>query len=120
MKELIDDWLGQQTQLSGVLACGVRYSDKTAFTQTWSPDYPVPALENAWRCVSDTFQVLKINFLPGQRVRWVYENAFLYCTRRDDGVCLGIFTTKDPQAVNPDEINRLITEFHALGKSTPR
>ena len=120
MKETLHQWLARRTQLPGVLACGVRYPDKTSFTQTWSADFPAQALDNALRCMSDAFQVLKINFFPHERARWVYEHAFLYCARRDDGICLGIFTAKDPQAFDAAAVEYLVEEFHLLDNATPK
>src|SRR5437660_8689 len=107
MKEAISQWLSQRTQLTGVLACGVRFPDKTSCTQAWSVDFPAQSLDNAWRCVSDAFQVIKHDFSVNERVRWVYENALLFCVRRDDGICLAIFTAKDTQAFDPGAIERL-------------
>ena len=69
--------------------------------------------------MSDTFLVLKINFFPNEQIRWVYENAFLYCGRRNDGICLAIFTSRDPQVFDQETIERLIVEFQALGHETP-
>jgi len=115
MKEILQHRLAQRTQAPGVLACGIRFPDKTSLTQPWSNEFPVESLENAWRCVSDTFQVLKINFFPNERIRWVYENAFLYCGRRNDGICLAIFTSKDPQFFDQEIIEGLLAEFRALG-----
>ena len=120
MKEAINEWLNRRVKAVGGLACGVRFPDKTSLTQSWSNDFPAQGLENAWRCASDTFQVLKINFFPSQYIRWVYENAFLYCVRREDGVCLGIFTPRNAQAYNVHELKRLLAEFRALGELSPR
>jgi len=120
MKDILQRWLAERTQVTGVLACGVRFPDKTSLTQTWSKEFPPESLENAWRCVSDTFQVLKINFFPNEQIRWVYENAYLYCGRRYDGVCLAIFTSKDPGVFDPETIENLMTEFRAIGGEMPR
>ena len=120
MKEAINDWLSRRAKAVGGMACGVRFPDKTSMTQTWSQDFPAPALDNAWRCASDTFQVLKINFFPNQYIRWVYENAFLYCARREDGVCLGIFTPRDTRAVDVRELKRLLAEFRVLGQPSAK
>jgi hypothetical protein len=116
MKEKLQQWLAERTQVMGVLACGIRFPDKTSLTQPWSNEFPVESLENAWRCVSDTFQVLKINFFPNDQIRWVYENAYLYCGRRNDGICLAIFTSKDPQFFDQEIIQGLLAEFRALGR----
>lgn len=114
MKETINLWLSKNARLPGVLACGVRYPDRTAFTQTWSSQLVVAALENAWRCAADAFQVLQLNRLTGEWVRWVYDQAYLYCTRRPDGIFLGLITSKDPLSFDPVEIQRLLAEFRTL------
>ena len=114
MKESLSQWLNRRARLPGVFACGVRFPDKTSLTQSWSPEFTAPSLENAWRCASDAFQVLRVNFFPNERVRWVYEKALLHCACREDGICLGIFTVKDGEAADAAEIERLIAEFRAL------
>ncbi len=114
MKESFKQWLSRRSRQRGVLACGVRFPDKTALTQSWSQEFTSPSLDNAWRCASDAFEVLKVNFFPDQRIRWVYENALLHCVRREDGIYLGIFTAKGPEAFDAVEIERLITEFRTL------
>ena len=120
MKEYLSQWLSRRAQLRGVLACGVRFPDKTSLTQSWSPEFTASSLENALRCVSDAFQVLKVNFFPDERVRWVYEQVLLHCARREDGVCLGVFTANDRGAVDAAEIEQLIAEFRGLRANAPR
>ena len=119
MKEFLSQWLSRRVRLRSVLACGLRFPDKTSLTQSWSPEFTEPSLDNAWRCASDAFQVLRVNFFPNERIRWVYEKALLHCARREDGICLGIFTAKDPGAVDAAEIERLIAEFRALRANAP-
>jgi hypothetical protein len=118
MKELLKQWVGQHAQLPGVLACGVRFPDKTSFTQSWAADFRVQSLERAWRSSGEAFQVLKIYFFPTDYVRWVYEKAVLHCARRDDGICLGIFTAKGEQSPDPAAVQRLLVEFRALRSET--
>ena len=119
MNEFLSQWLNRRARLRGVLACGVRFPDKTSLTQSWSPEFTAPSLENAWRCASDAFQVLRLNFFPNERVRCVYENATLHCACREDGTCLGIFTAKDRGTVDAAEIERLMSEFCALRPDAP-
>lgn len=114
MKEPLQQWVSQRARLPGVLACGLRFADKTCFTESWSSDFPVQNLDHAWRCASDAFQVLRVNFFPNERVRWVYEKALLHCACREDGICLGIFTAQDGGGVDPAEIERLLVEFCAM------
>jgi hypothetical protein len=119
MKEFISQWLSRRARLPGVLACGVRFPDKTTLSQSWSPEFTGPSLDNALRCASDAFQVLKANVFPNERVSWVYEKVLLHCACREDEICLGIFTANDPGAVDAAEIERLIAEFRALRANAP-
>ena len=114
MKESTNLWLSSAARLPGVLACGVRYPDNSTFTQSWAEGFAPERLDNALRCVADTFQVLNLNRVPATSVRWVYEQAFLYCARRSDGICLGIFCTKDLQQKSPGAIERLLADFQSL------
>ena len=120
MNESLNQWLSRRSRLRGVLACGVRFPDKTSLTQSWSSEFATQSLEHAWRCASDAFQVLGVNSFPNERVRWVYEKALLHCSCREDGICLGIFTANDRGASDPAEIERLIAEFCALRANAPR
>ena len=114
MKDLINQWFEQSSPFQGILACGLRHADHSTVTKTWSNDYPDVALENALRCVSDLFQVLQLNRLPPGRVRWIYQNVFLYCERRSDGTCLAAFIPRDPQALDVEGLERMFSEFRTL------
>ena len=111
MNSSFNSWLKSNTQLPGITACAVRYPDKSTFTRVYSTDISEETAENALRCVADTFAALKNQKMPAQRLRWVFENSLLHCASRTDGVCLGIFTGKDPQTPAPDKLEKLIAEF---------
>jgi hypothetical protein len=111
MNNSFNSWLKTNTQLPGITACAVRYPDKSTFTRVYSTEISEETAENALRCVADTFSALKNQKFLGQRLRWVFENSLLHCVSRTDGVCLGIFTGKDPNAPAPDKLDRLISEF---------
>lgn len=117
MKETVNLWLSRNAQLPGVLACCVFYPDRTTFSQTWSAQFPADALENAWRCVADSFQVLHLNRFPAVWVRWVFAHAFLYCARRGDGVSIALFAAKDSPPFEPEKLDQLLADFHQLPTS---
>jgi hypothetical protein len=117
MKEAIHLWLHESARLPGILACGVRHADHSGFAQGFSPVFPQAALENAVRCVADTFMVLQLNRLPTERLRWVYDKAFLYATRRKDGSVLILATARDPESCPPETVEALFQEFHSLRPS---
>jgi hypothetical protein len=75
------------------------------------------AVENALRCVVDMFQVLQLNRIPPGRLRWVYHGAYLHCERRADGACLGVFLSKEAEAVDHTGLERCFREFRALAQT---
>jgi hypothetical protein len=114
MKELINQWFEHSAPFQGILACGIRYPDCTTATKTWADGFAELALENALRCVVDLFQVLQFNRILPTRVRWIYQGALLYCERRPDGTCLGVFTNGNAEAVDLNGLERFLGEFQAL------
>lgn len=115
MKSVITKWLKERTGTPGVLACGVQFPDASSCSQSHSPQFSPPVLEHTWRCVADTFQVLKLQqHFPATRLRWIYEHAYLYCAQREDGLCLGVFTAKDPAALDTGALEQLLGEFQGL------
>ena len=115
MKDALNQWLRQCDPVTGVLACGVRHTDQTTATRAFDPAFSETALENAWRCVGDTLQVLKHHRLPTEQMRWTFENALLFCALRPDGACLAVFISNDPQAVDTGALERMFAEFQTIG-----
>jgi len=117
------NWLAQVPSVRGLLACGVRFADGTALSQSYSCDCPMAALEHAWRCVADTFEVLAAYQQPAIHLRWRYELAHLHCVRRSDGAILGLFVTSRSADLDTPAVERLMADFEALpeaaGSATP-
>lgn len=113
-KEQITGWLRSTPPVRGVLVRGIRFADETFFCDLDSRDFPLSALEQAWRAVADTFEVLSAQRLPSTRLTWVYERAVLHCVRRADGAILGAFVGKKVTGADPDGLERLLAEFESL------
>ena len=114
VKQQIVDWLRRTPSVRGVLVRGIRFADQTIVSDLDSPDFPAGALEQAWRSIADTFQVLMAQRLPPTRLTWVYERSVLHCVRRDDGSIFGVFVAKSPVEQNPEGVDRLLSEFKSL------
>ena len=112
MNERLNQWLTQFAQVAGVQACAVRYPDQSTFTETREASFSREALENAWRCVADTFQVLKHYRAPALHLRWIFQHSLLYCLTRPDGICLLVFTTRKPQELDAPRLQSLFEEFY--------
>jgi hypothetical protein len=107
-------WLRSKTTLPGLLGLGIYAPGKPTLVQTCSSGVSEPALENAWRCVAETIPVLQINQFPTAGFRFVFGKAFVHCERRPDGTCVGVCASRDDKVFPPDELERLLAEFHAL------
>lgn len=114
MREHINNWLTEKSKVAGVLACGIRSADRKTFTRTQSTQFSHFALEDACRCVNDTFQVLQTNRFPNELVRWVFENFYIYGFTRPDGFCLALLTRRNATDVQPAELETIIAEFQSL------
>jgi len=116
MQEQVHNWLTEKVKVAGVLACGIRAPDRKTFTRSLSPQFPQIALENACRCLSDTFQVLNSNRFPVELVRWVYEKYFFYGFTRPDGHCFALLTRRNATTpgLQAADLERIVTEFNQL------
>ena len=115
--EHITHWLRSTKAASGTIVRGVRFADETFVSDVDTKDYPALALEQAWRIVSDAFQILSAQKLPPTRLSWVYEKAVLHCVRRGDGAIFGVFVTKKAADVDMNGLNRMLNEFlHMTGE----
>jgi hypothetical protein len=113
-KQQITRWLQSLPAMRGSLVRGVRFPDETFVSDFDSRDFPVTALEQAWRSVSDTYQVLSAQQLPPSRLTWIYERTILLCVMRGDGTIFGMFVAKKGSGANQPEFDRLLTEFQSL------
>jgi hypothetical protein len=114
MKENIHNWLSEKMRVAGILACGIRSPDRKTFTRSLSPQFAPVALENACRCLSDTFQILNSNRFPIELVRWVYDKYFVYGFVRQDGHCLAVFTRRHEHSMQASDLEAIVAEFHSL------
>jgi hypothetical protein len=114
MKNTLNLWLSKNARISGVQACGVRYPDGSVFSQSWAPNFSLSELEKAWGIIGESFQVLQLNRLPQNRLRWVYSKTLLFGARRQDNICLGVFTTSDSHGLNLDTLESILSEFEHL------
>ncbi len=108
-------WLGRRAQVAGVQACGVRLGGETLAAEVWEPDFSHHGLESAWRCVVDTFQVLRYYQAPAFHLRWLFEQSQLHCLSRDDGACLMVFVTRKPHDLDAAGLEAMFAEFQQLG-----
>ncbi|MDB6121881.1 MAG: hypothetical protein JWQ71_874 [Pedosphaera sp.] len=64
--------------------------------------------------MADTFQVIHSNRFPIERVRWVFDNYFMYGSTREDGICFAVLTRRDNSNLNPADLDVIFQEFQGL------
>ena len=113
-KEQISKWLRAAPAVRGMLMRGVRFPDQTFVSDVDARDFPLSALEQAWRVVDDTFQVLSAKDFPPTRLSWVYERSVLHCVQHPDGTIFGVFLARKSAEADTNGLNRLLEEFQNL------
>jgi len=113
-KEQITQWLRTYPTVRGSLVRGIRFADETFVSDVDARDFPATALEQAWRSVADTFQVLSAQHLPPTRLTWVHERTVLHCVQRADGAILGVFLSRKTTDADPVALDKLLAEFQGL------
>lgn len=111
MKEEVNLWLSQQGRLPGVLACGVRYPDRSSFTQEWAEGYERDWMERSLSCLSDICRLLRLNGLSGRWLRWSYREGWLYAAERADGTLLALVTTPGQAPAEREAVMSLVESF---------
>lgn len=104
-------WLQAAPMTRGTLLRGIRFPDETFLTDLDARDFPVTALEQAWRLVGDTFQVLSAQRFPPRRLTWVYEKTALHCAQRPDGIIFGVFVARSVGGDYRPAVDRLLADF---------
>ncbi len=115
-KDRFTQWLRTSPAVRGALVRGIRFPDETFVSDMDARDFPNTALEQAWRMVADTFQVLRAQRVPATRLTWVHERTVLYCVQRADGAILGVFFSRRT-AADPAALDKLLLEFQEFTAS---
>ena len=113
-KEQMAQWLRTAPVLRGMLVRGIRFADETFISDVEARDFPGAALEQAWRVVADTFQVLRAQRLPPTRLAWVHERTVLHCVQRPDDAIFGVFISRKATDFDPVALERVLAEFLQL------
>jgi hypothetical protein len=114
-KEQIEQWFRATPVVRGVFVRGIRFADETFLTDVDVRDFPAAALEQAWRVVADTFQVLSAQRLPPTRLTWVHEKTTLHCAQRSDGAILGVFLSRKVAEADSVGLEKMLSDFQQLG-----
>jgi hypothetical protein len=111
MKESLNDWLAQKTDVNEVLVAGILHPDRTVFSRIFSDRFTEAAASQIWAALGGVVQSgKKHNFRSGQW-RWRFEQVFVHGEVRADGAVLMLVTDWN---VSENEIQgreKLFAEF---------
>jgi hypothetical protein len=110
----VGDWLRRAPSLRGVLVRGIRFPDATVICDFDARDFPVAMLEQAYRCVAETFSTPPPGASKPTRLVWMFERAALHCARRADGTVLGAFVLPSITATDLAGLDLQLASFDAL------
>jgi hypothetical protein len=109
MNEKLQFWLERAEAVPGVLACGARCPDLSVVAKSCDDQFPPPQVEKLVRELADTIRSLQINKIAAERLRWTFENAWLYCIAGADGTAAVLVVTK--QIETSPEVEELLAAF---------
>jgi hypothetical protein len=115
-RALLKEWLLSFPRSEGFLALGLRFPNKTSLSESFDRSFPLPALEQTWRGVADTFKVLDLHRLPAERMLWRYRDLWLAAVRRPDGCTLSLVISSQAASALTHQTGQLQDAFLALGK----
>jgi len=95
IREHYRQWLTEHLDVTGLLASGVGFVDKSSVSFSCLDQWPPTAIEVAMRTLSDAFDVAHLHHITAQEQRWDFEQARIHCVRRPDKIMLAVFVRKD-------------------------
>lgn len=112
--EKLTNWLRAVPTIRGALLRGIRFADETFVSDIDAREFPATAMDQAWRNISDTFQVLSAQRMPPDRLTWQHEKTSVHCARRPDGAILAIFISRKSPDVDTMALEKMLLEFQSL------
>ncbi|HEY9509090.1 MAG TPA: hypothetical protein VIV82_04445 [Verrucomicrobiae bacterium] len=112
MSALTESWLQKAAGRRGVLACGVRLTDRSILVRTNREELSNVRIEQALKKLYDAAQLIQQNQLSTDRLRWSFESGQILFTARTGGVVAALFVNKD--LASAKEMEKLLAEFAAV------
>jgi len=110
------EWLEKTAQYSGVLACGVRLTNKSSEVRSYHDAFPEARISEVLQCITEVAFTLRNSRLGSARLRWVFEYGQIHSARRLDGATAVLATSKDPNVA--PMIEELFADFLAPDPAT--
>ncbi len=110
MSELINRWFSRAARLPGMLACGLRYADGSAFSRTWELHLQDALLNELWSRLMPIADVASAQ--SAEILRWTFDKSVVLAASRESGAVFFVLLSKKDADISSAE--RLLNEFRAL------
>ena len=114
MKESFQHWLTENSLVPGVLACGVRFPDRSCLSQSHTELLPNERLDQIWQRLSETVTFLNSQRLAPTQLSWTFSESQIHLALRPDGISLGLITA--PEASESPALAALVQRFLQFGE----
>ncbi|HSH92964.1 MAG TPA: hypothetical protein VK968_02385 [Roseimicrobium sp.] len=114
MITIFNHWLKQSANVDGLLAAGIRYTDKTIYAEIVQPGFNRAHVDQACGVLTEAFQLLRNQRVSTQQMRLTFEKGQVYGVSRTDGHCLCLITPCEVSPKLEREIERVVGEFLKL------
>ena len=111
------EWLEKTAKYPGVLASGVRLTNKSSDVRSYHDAFPEARISEVLQCITEVAFTLRNSRLGSARLRWVFEYGQIHTARRPDGATAVLATSKDPNVA--PVIEELFADFLAPEPEPP-
>jgi len=108
------DWLARQSQIGGLLACGLVRPNLAPVSCSYSGELPSDGLNPLWRAALDLLEQFRQPRFTAWQLRWLFHQTQLYCVKRMDGVAIAALFCLDAQVLDAPAAQQMFAEFSAL------
>jgi CheY-like chemotaxis protein len=110
-------WFESHTNVPGLLAASLQFTDRTALCQTVSPQLPTEAVESVGWVVSEAFQIVGLQRFGANRCRWRSDQSVLECAQWSDRTILMLVLSRESLEANSALVEQGIEGFLAEDRS---
>ncbi len=112
MNQMITQWFASCALAPGILGCGIRLTDGTCVSQSFSGICPRERLDQALQTLDESLAAFTTHGLAPRWLTWTFDLGQLRVALRPDGLLLGLAI--QPNSPAAEKIDLLTEEFLAL------
>ena len=108
------EWLDRYNGTRGLLASSILHPSGKVVAPPIPTESAWQNLAVLWRGILEVFEWTSQQGAAARQLRWIFERAQLYCTKRPDELALAVLLTKNPQILDAPVLEQMFAEFETL------